>query len=86
MDFIWSWLQVKGPLPSKLIMSLFARFTLVPWISKNKMTIEKRFPNAPADVIYIALSCMPKWNILLKEVDREWIHQVTDEIEIMRAG
>jgi len=35
------------------------------------MTIEKRFPKAPTDVIYGALTLMQNWSILLKETDRE---------------
>jgi hypothetical protein len=32
------------------------------------------------NVIYIELSLMQEWSILLKEVDRERVHQVKDEI------
>jgi hypothetical protein len=36
------------------------------------MAIEKCFPKALTDVIYIALSLMQKWSFILKEGDRKW--------------
>jgi hypothetical protein len=33
------------------------------------MAIEKKFPKAPIDVIYNALSLIQKWSILLREKD-----------------
>ena len=42
------------------------------------MAIEKRFPKAPTDVIYVALSLMQKWSIMLKEGDRKRFTQVKD--------
>jgi hypothetical protein len=33
------------------------------------MAIEKKFPNSPFDIIYIALSFIQKWSVLLKEDD-----------------
>jgi hypothetical protein len=44
------------------------------------MDIEKKFPRAPTDVIYIALSMLQKWSTLLKEVDRERVIQLKYEI------
>ena len=42
------------------------------------MAIEKCFPKAPTDVIYIALSLMQKWSVLLKEEDRRRFTQVKE--------
>jgi hypothetical protein len=39
------------------------------------MAIEKRLPKALADMIYVALSLLQKWCIMLKEVDKERIMQ-----------
>jgi hypothetical protein len=43
--------------------------------TRNKMAIEKRLPKAPADMIYVALSLLQKWCIILKEADKERIMQ-----------
>ena len=45
----------KGPWPKRLIVFASAGFAWVLWTCKNRMAIEKRFPKAPADVIYVCL-------------------------------
>jgi len=35
------------------------------------MAIEKVFPKAPSDVIYVAISLMQKWSHLLRGKDKE---------------
>jgi hypothetical protein len=40
------------------------------------MVIEKRFPKAPSDVVYVAISLLQKWSLLLKEKDKERIGHV----------
>ena len=79
-DLLGSWLQGMGPLPSKLVLFLFAGYAWMPWITRNKMVIEKVFPKAPTDVIYNAISLMQRWCTLLKEKDRERITQVLEVI------
>ena len=76
MEFSSDWLQGKGPLPTRLLMFIFAGFAWALWMTRNKMAIEKSFPKTPTDVIYLALSLMQKWSILLKEEDRRSVMQV----------
>ena len=50
------------------------------------MAIEKGFPKAPTDIIYVALTLMQKWSILLKEEDREklaegWHDELDEEVQ-----
>lgn len=40
------------------------------------MAIEKHFPKAPSDVMYVAISLLQKWSLLLKEKDKERIDHV----------
>ena len=79
-ELLESWLHGKGPLPSRLIMFVFAGFAWTLWVSRNKMAIEKVFPNMPSDVVYGALSLLQKWMILLKEDDRWRMSQVKDKV------
>ena len=64
MDFSETWLQGKGPLSLCLIMFIFTCFSWALWTSRNKMAIVKKFPKAPTNIIYVALSFMQKWSIL----------------------
>jgi hypothetical protein len=78
LEFNGSWLLGKGPLPANLLMFFFAGFAWTLWSTHNKMVIEKHFPKAPTDVIYVALSLMQKWSIMLKEGERKRFMQVKD--------
>lgn len=73
-----TWLQGNGPLPNKLIMFFFADFAWALWNTRNKMTIEKSFVKAPTDVLYIAISFLQRWCVLLKEKDRERVSQALE--------
>jgi hypothetical protein len=59
-------------------MFLFAGFAWTLWVTRNKMAIEKHFPNAPSDVLFDALSLLQRWSILLKESDRWKVLQAKD--------
>lgn len=79
-NFTSSWLLGKGPLPFRLIIFLFAGFTWALWTTRNKMAIDKKFPKASIDVIYIALSLLQRWSIRLKEMDQERLLKVKESI------
>jgi len=67
-EFSCTWLQGKGPLPIRLLMFAFAGFVWAMWTIRDKMAIEKKIPKSPADVLYIYVSLMQRWKILLKEI------------------
>ena len=50
------------------------------WNNRNNMSTESKFPKNPSDIMYIALTFMQKWSLLLKDDDRQRIVQVKDEI------
>ena len=79
-DFSCFWLEGKGPLPSHLLMFLFAGFAWALWTTRNKMAIEKIFPKAPSDVLYVAISLMQKWSHLLKEKDKECVDHILKSV------
>jgi hypothetical protein len=75
-----TWLQGKGPMPTMLILFVFAGFAWAIWTNRNKMAIELKSPKSPSDIIYTAVSFLQKWSILLKEADHDRIQQVKDSI------
>jgi hypothetical protein len=44
------------------------------------MAIEKVFPKAPSDVIYVAISLMQKWSHLLRGKNKERVDQILENI------
>ena len=61
---------------------LFAGIAWSIWPTRNKMAIEKTFPNNPIDVIYSGVSFVQKWWRLLNPVDQEKLAGV---VEAMRS-
>jgi ABC-type Mn2+/Zn2+ transport system ATPase subunit len=45
------------------------------------MAIEKKLPKTPTDVVYVALSLLQKWIVMLKEADREHIKHVLEDVK-----
>ena len=79
-DLSCLWLQGKGPLPSNLLMFVFAGLAWALWITRNKMAIEKVFPKTPSDVIYVVISLMQEWSHQLKEKDKERVDQILNNV------
>jgi hypothetical protein len=63
------------------MLFFFAGFAWALWITRNKMTIEKTFIKSPSDVIYMAISLLQRWSMLLKEKDRERVTQALEAIK-----
>jgi hypothetical protein len=40
------------------------------WTTRNKIYIQKIFPDKPLETVHLALSLVQKWKILLKEATR----------------
>lgn len=65
-----TWLRGGVPLPNKLIIFPFVGISWALWNSRNKAAITRKFPRAPTDVIYNALTYMQSWSVGLKEDDQ----------------
>lgn len=77
-EFSDSWLLGKGPLPDRLLIFFLAGFSWAIWTARNKMAIEQKFPKAPTDIIYCAVSLMQRWSILSKDGDRDQVNQALE--------
>jgi len=63
-------------MPSRLIVSFFEGFAWVLWTTRNKKAIEKSYPTSQTNVLYVSISLMQRWSVLLKEKDKEHATQV----------
>ena len=64
-DFWETWLPSKLNILQNIGIFFFAGFTWALWKIRNKMAIEKKFPN-PTDVVFSGISFLQKWEALLK--------------------
>lgn len=69
-DLLSRWLSKRLGLSKRLCLMLFAGIAQALWLNRNKMAIEKRFPNSPDVVLRMILNFVQIWAELLKETDR----------------
>jgi len=62
----------------RLSLFLFAGIAWSIWRTRNKMAIEKVFPQNPIDVVYLGISYVQKWWRLLKPADQEKLSNAAD--------
>jgi len=59
----------------------FAGFAWAIWKARNKMAIERSFPNNPIDIIYTGLSFVQNWGRLLKSSDQD---KLMKRVEVLK--
>lgn len=79
--FIFTWLSGKGPVSGRLAIFFFSGLAWALWVNRNMMAISKKFPKAPSDVIYCAISLMQSWSIRLKEADQLRVQKALTSIK-----
>ena len=78
-DFFEVWVPRNLKLPHKMGLFFFAGLAWSIWNIRNKMTIEKKFPN-PTDVLFSGIAFLQKWKVLLKESDAERVKTMTKSL------
>ena len=58
----------------------FAITWWVLWLTRNKMRMERKFPNQPCDVLFSILSKMQRWGILLRASERESFEEIREKL------
>lgn len=69
-DLLDNWMPRKMGVPKRLCLFLFAAIAWTLSKNRNKMAIEKCFPNSPDMVLHMIVNFMQMWSELLKESDR----------------
>jgi len=59
---------------------LFAGIAWAMWKNRNKMAIEKRFPNSPDAVMHMIANFVQMWADLLKENDRAKMREMAQSL------
>jgi hypothetical protein len=67
-------------LSKRLCLSLFAGIAWALWKNRNKMAIEKHFPNSLDAVLHMIANFVKMWAELLKETDRAKTREMTQSL------
>ena len=65
----------------RLSFFFFAGFAWAIWKARNKMAIERSFPNNPIDIVYSGLSFVQSWCRLLKPTDQD---KLMKSVEVLK--
>lgn len=71
-DLMENWLTNKLGQYKSLALFIFAGFMWAIWKKRNKMAIERTFPNSPTEVVLYSLSFLQKWEVFLNDEERNY--------------
>ena len=80
-EFHQNWLDTRGANDYYICLSSFAAVAWTLWKIRNRMAIEKVFPNHLTEAIFKFISCLQKWRILIREDDRRRLDKVINMME-----
>ncbi|TKW07930.1 hypothetical protein SEVIR_7G340000v4 [Setaria viridis] len=69
-----------------MILFSFAIILWALWNRRNKLRIERKFPNSPCDVIFAISSYLQRWKILLQESDRDCLERLNNQVATWVKG
>lgn len=64
----------------RLFWICWAATAWVMWTTRNKFTIEHKFPSKPAQCLYVILSLLLQWKSSIKEVDKDDLDLIISRI------
>jgi hypothetical protein len=83
MDNLLSvWLSGKFGVCYQTDLFCFVGIAWTLWTTRNKISIQKVLPSRPIDIIYLGVSCLQKWRILLKEGMRNKVESLVEVLKM----
>jgi hypothetical protein len=79
-DLLSNWLAGRLGVNFQTGLIGFTPFTWVICITRNKLCIQRIFPNKPTDIIFLALSFVQQWKILMQELERSKMEAMVGKI------
>jgi hypothetical protein len=85
-DLVTTWLPKKFGVSCSTALACVAGLAWALWITRNKFCIQKKFPDNPIDVIYVAASFVQKWKWLMKEVAKGNVETMVASVLKLRVS
>jgi hypothetical protein len=80
-DLLMNWLHRKLGIDFQMGLTCFAALAWAIWNTRNKICIQKTFPNKPTDIIFLALSFIRQWKILMQELQISKMEKVIEAMQ-----
>jgi hypothetical protein len=81
-DLTSIWLRRGFGVDYQAGLACFTGFCWAIWITRNKICIQKTFPSASTDVIYLGIAFIQEWKLLMKEVVRQKMEDLVGRVLI----
>jgi hypothetical protein len=80
-DLLFVWLPGKFGVCYQTSLFYFAWMAWALWTTRNKISIQRVFPNRPIDIIFLGLSCLQKWRILMTKGARDTVETLVEVLK-----
>lgn len=81
-DLHMNWLGKRGANYYHVDLFSFAAIAWTLWTVRNKGAMERVFPKQPSAVFFQLMSCLQRWQILLKDHDRRKLDQFLEKARV----
>jgi hypothetical protein len=81
-DLLNNWLTGKFGVNYRTGLSYFAGLAWALWMTRNKICIQKKFPNKALDTVFLVLSFIHKWTLLMRPGEGQSNGHDEDRVEI----
>jgi hypothetical protein len=79
-DFISSWLPRKFGVDFQSALACFAGFAWVIWCTRNMMCMQKKFLDKLIELIFLDVSFVQKWRILMGEQSKAKVETIIQQV------
>jgi type III secretory pathway component EscR len=85
-DLLSNWIPRKFGVGVQLGLACFAALAWAVWITRNNICIQHVFPNNSLHTVYLALSFIQKWCVLMRSSEGATVEAVMKKIQVFAAG
>jgi hypothetical protein len=85
-DLMCNWISRKFGVGRQLGLACFASIAWAIWNVRNRMCIQHAFPNNSFDVVYLALSFIQKWCILMRRSVKAMVESMVKKMQELVGG
>jgi hypothetical protein len=75
-DLLADWLTGKFGVDYQIGLSYFAGLAWAIWTTRNKMCIQKKLPNKLLGIVYLVLSYIQKWRIIMRKLEKVKVEEL----------
>jgi hypothetical protein len=85
-DQLLEWIPSRFGVSAQLGLACFAGLGWAIWLARNKMCMQKTYPDNTIDVIYSAHAFIQRWGALMKPLEKDSLEMLVTSIMSYTRG